>query len=50
MYIYSIGDNRILMKYAAKINSGNIVIDVVTIGEDVSNVESYCANDFGGTW
>lgn len=50
MYVYSIGDNRFLMKYAAKINSGNIVIDVVTIGDDVSNVESYCADTFGGIW
>jgi len=38
------------MKHAAKINLGGLVIDVITIGDDVSNVESYCANTFGGTW
>ena len=37
------------MKYAAKINTGGLVLDVVTIGDDVSNVSTYCADTFGGT-
>ena len=38
------------MKYAALINSANEVLTVDVIGDDVSNVENYCANTFGGTW
>ena len=34
------------MKYAAKINAGGLVLDVVTIGDDVSNVSTYCADNF----
>ena len=38
------------MKHAAKINSTGLVLDVITIGDDVSNVATYCADTFGGRW
>lgn len=38
------------MKYAAKLDLNNLVTTVITVGDDVTNVEEYCASKFGGNW
>ena len=39
-----------MTKYAAKLDASNTVRNVITIGDEVSNVENFCAEKFGGTW
>ena len=39
-----------MTKYAAKLDASNPVRNVITIGDDVENVDIYCAKRFGGTW
>tara|TARA_R110002020_G_scaffold52204_6_gene147015 strand:- start:48 stop:443 length:396 start_codon:yes stop_codon:yes gene_type:complete len=39
-----------MTKYAAKIDISNIVKDIIILSDDVSDVETFCNNTFGGTW
>lgn len=64
MYIYSIGDNNIIiMANFAKLNENNKVIKIAHVANDVSTSngplgendkhvdgETYMSNTFGGTW
>ena len=36
-----------MTKYAAKLDASNTVRNVITIGDEVSNVENFCAEKFG---